>query len=176
MEKLNKLFWDFISLFGTLGAGLLVVILGFILDIQLGLHLLIDLVVITAVSNTIKYFHFKPRPDNPEGIRPTIDFHVLDVRKYLSFRHGLKNIWHAFEHVDAGSFPSIHSARSMNQAILLAVFLSGILWAQIALIAFAAIVGWSRWVKRRHFKFDIASGFVLGSLIAALSLWISPLL
>ena len=175
MKKLNKLFWDFVSLFGTLGAGLLVVVLGFVLDIRLGMQLLVDLIVITAVSNTIKYFYFKPRPDNPEGFRPSIDFHVLDVRKYLDFRHGLKNIWRAFEHVDAGSFPSIHSARSMNQAILLAAFFAGFPCVQAALIGFAAIIGWSRWVKRRHFKFDIATGFVLGSLIAALSLWLYPM-
>jgi len=169
MHRLSAVFWSFVTLWGTLGAGLLICGLGLALDLTLGLCLLMDLALITAVANTIKYFHFKPRPDNPEALQPPLEFHPLDVRKYLSFPGGLRNFMRAFAHIDAGSFPSIHSARSLNQALLLAWFFKDAPASGAAMVAFALLVGWSRWVKRRHWRFDIFVGFVLGALVAALT-------
>ncbi len=167
-----KAFWEAVSIWGTLGAGLVICVLSFAVSVRLGVAMVADLIVITAIANTIKFFYFKPRPENPEGLRDEIDFSILDLRNYLG-KGGLKNFWRAFKYVDAGSFPSVHSARSMNQALLAAAYM----WQwnarfALAVVAFAILVGISRVVKYKHFPFDVFSGFLLGAAVAAVTVMI----
>lgn len=169
LPKPARLFWDFVSLFGTLGGGLAICALSFALSLKLGLAMAANLVVLTIFCNTIKYFYFRARPENDEKTRPSIDFHVLDVRKYLSPKNGLKNALAAFRFVDAGSFPSIHSARSLNQAVLLAWFFQNNPPIGAAIIVFALVVGVSRVVKAKHWPSDVAIGFVIGALVAVIT-------
>ncbi len=166
---MTKHFWNGISLGGTLGTGILAVGLAFFLDARFGWLVLIDLALITAVSNTYKVYRFKPRPDNPRGIRPERPFHPKEFWRFLS----PKNVMDYFHYVDAGSFPSIHSARSFNQAALFAWYVDRADVAA-ALFLLAVLIAWSRVVKRRHFKTDITAGAVLGLAVAVISLWFFP--
>ncbi len=161
---LNKIIWEFISFWGTLVAGILLIGLAFFVDRTLGWVALVDLAIITLVSNTYKVYRFKPRPDNPEGHRPARPFRLWQVWMFLKW----KNCKAYFHYVDAGSFPSIHSARSFNLAALFGFFFATPL-AWIALLAGAALIGGSRVVKERHFPVDVAAGAVLGLLTAAAS-------
>ncbi len=169
LPKPAKFFWDFVSLFGTLGGGLAICALSFALSLRFGLVMAANLVALTIICNTVKYFYFRARPENDAKIRPTINFHVLDVRKYLSLKNGFKNALAAFRFVDAGSFPSIHSARSLNQAVLLAWFFQNDPPVGAAIIVFALVVGISRVVKAKHWPSDVAVGFVVGALAAVIS-------
>lgn len=166
---MKKIFWEIISFWGTLLAGLLIILLAFFLDTGFGLVVFANMFIITLLANTWKVHHFKPRPDNPEGIRPIRPFDPRQLNFFLDPDLSIKY----FHYVDAGSFPSIHSARSFNQALLFAAYFgaSGSCGGSIHLIllGFAALVAWSRVVKMRHFKTDIAAGAVLGLLLA----WIS---
>jgi len=162
---MKKIFWELVSFWGTLLAGLLLVVLAFVLEFRFGMIVFLDLFIITLVSNTWKVYHFKARPDNPEKIRPERPFHP--IKECLRFLK-LKDAIAYFHYVDAGSFPSIHSARSFNQAFLFAAFLGAIHWYLIFL-AFAALVAWSRVVKMRHFRTDITAGAILGLLVAVTS-------
>jgi membrane-associated phospholipid phosphatase len=167
-----KLFWEFVSFFGTLLAGLAAVALAFVLDTTFGCVVLGNLIVITALSNTYKVYRFKPRPDNPEGFRPPNPISGATVYRLLNPKVAIAY----FHYVDMGSFPSIHSARSFNQAALFSWYLSAhmpslpavVWWA--GLLASAALIAWSRVVKLRHFKTDISAGAVLGLVCAALSM------
>ena len=162
-----KRFWKVISIFGTLGGGLAFMAAGFAADLQLGLRIALDLVVITTLANTYKYFFFKPRPDNPEGIRPEKPFEPYEIWNYLSPRRFMD----FFRYVDAGSAPSIHAARSMNQAALFAAFFDKT-EISVALFVFALLICWSRVELRRHFKTDITTGSILGLLVAGLTVWL----
>lgn len=161
---MKKAFWNFVSLFGTLGAGLVFVALAFAFGLPFGLLVLANLALITIASNTYKVFHFKARPDNPEGYRPPNPISYATVWKLIDPRVA----WAYFKFVDAGSFPSIHSARSFNQALLFAFALE-LPWAYPLLLAAAALVGYSRVVKRRHWPADVLGGAILGLACAALS-------
>lgn len=163
-----KVFWNFVSLFGTLGAGLLFVAAGFLLNLRLGWVLLLNLLILTILCNTYKAYFFKPRPDNPQGVRPERPFPFWHLTRFLSPR----NVWAYFKYVDAGSFPSIHSVRSFNQATLYGFFLlaqTGEVWPFAALYASALLIAWSRVVKLRHFKTDITAGAVIGLLAGVAS-------
>ena len=66
---------------------------------------------------------------------------------------------------DAGSFPSIHTAR----AVAIVIFLSALntSW-QFALAGtvLAAAVGYSRICLRKHYTLDVIGGFVMGAIIS----------
>lgn len=164
MTDIKKIFWEFVSFFGTFPAGMGFVVLAFVLDFTFGLIVFLNLALITAASNSYKVYYFKPRPDNPEGIRPPKPFEFFDFKRFLN----LKDAIAYFKYVDAGSFPSIHSARAFNQAALFASFLGGgLLWPLFLLFALSIAI--SRVVKKRHFITDITAGAVLGLLVAWLS-------
>ncbi|RJO73049.1 MAG: phosphatase PAP2 family protein [Myxococcales bacterium] len=161
---MTKRFWNLISLFGTFGAGAAISLLAFAIEAKLGWLMLANFALITILANTYKAYRFKPRPDNPEGIRPPRPFDPRHVWRFLNPADAIAY----FKYVDAGSMPSIHSARSFNQAALLAAY--WISWpATIALLALAALVAWSRVVKRRHDRADITAGAICGLLSAAAS-------
>lgn len=170
---MKMLFWNFVSLFGTMGAGLAFVLLAFWLDLDFGWLVAGNLVFITALSNTYKVYFFKPRPDNPEGHRPPNPLTWPTAWRLLNPKVAIAY----FHYVDMGSFPSIHSARSFNQAALFAAYFASLSdcpggwW--LGLLSGAALIAWSRVVKRRHFKTDISAGAVLGLACAGLSfcLW-----
>lgn len=89
---------------------------------------------------------------------------------------GIKYIWHkprpnqqsfsnAFEKIDAGSFPSIHSSR----IILVYGYLSYIHLAVLEnpyvgylLALFILLVGYSRIFLKKHFLTDVIAGYLIG--------------
>lgn len=165
---MKKLFWELVSFWGTLFAGLLLVVLAFVLDTVFGFVVFFNLFFITLVSNTWKVYHFKARPDNPEKIRPEKPFNPLKEPLRLLKKDDAIAYFH---YVDAGSFPSIHSARSFNQAFLYAAFFTGLHW-YFLFLTFAALIAISRVVKLRHFKTDITAGGILGLICAIASCYI----
>ncbi len=157
-----RFFWKAVSFWGTLAGGLVVCIAAMTQDLSFGLAMLADFVVITIIANTYKAFRFKPRPDNPEGYRPPRPIQGL---KYYQLLNPVTAIAF-FKYVDSGSMPSIHSARSFNLALLIALKLGNPLIGA-AVLAFAALIAWSRVVLLRHDKYDISVGGTLGLIIAA---------
>ena len=177
---MKKLFWDFVSLFGTFGAGLGFVALAFLFGPRFGLLAFANLALITAASNTYKVFHFKARPDNPQGYRPPNPIRYATVYKLLDPRVALAY----FKFVDAGSFPSIHSARSFNQALLFA-FAVREPWGYPLFLALALLIGYSRVgetapfpgrrARRSDFGPHLRGAFVLCvSGVGAAGLWRGP--
>lgn len=162
---MKKLFWNGVSVFGTLGAGLAFVVLAFALSIRFGLLAFINLAIITAAANIFKGFHFKPRPDNPEAYRPPNPITWSTCYRLADPRVA----WRYFEFVDASSFPSIHSARSFNQALLFSIYVANPYLTPLFFLA-AALIGLSRIVKRRHFLSDVTAGAILGLLTGTLTI------
>jgi membrane-associated phospholipid phosphatase len=78
------------------------------------------------------------------------------------------------EKIDAGSFPSVHSARSLYFALLLFLVIP----THIAPLAFLIplIVGYTRIKMGKHFGMDVLGGFVLGFIVFTLwELFLLPL-
>lgn len=72
-----------------------------------------------------------------------------------------------FDRYDAGSFPSIHSARAAAAVTWLALVVPD--RALIGLgIALALGVGWSRVYLRQHYVRDVLGGFAAGTLLTLL--------
>ncbi len=158
------LFWDLISILGTLPGSLLLALLAFGFGAKAGWIALLGVMIVTLLCNLYKMFTFKARPDNPEGTRPPLSF---PLRRWTNLLIPKKAI-EFFHYVDASSFPSIHSAR----AFFLAFYFSGL--GQSIILAFfylilATLVGKSRIVKRRHFASDVFAGSLLGLLISMLT-------
>ena len=78
------------------------------------------------------------------------------------------------EKIDAGSFPSVHSARAM----LFALILYGVVPPHIALLVFIIplIVGYTRIKLGKHYLVDVLGGYVLGFIVYyAWDLFLLPL-
>lgn len=77
--------------------------------------------------------------------------------------------------IDAGSFPSVHSARVTVLAIILAQFFAEpLISAWLALGVLAVVV--TRVLLKRHYVSDVIGGIVLGSLIGWLTLLVTPVI
>jgi membrane-associated phospholipid phosphatase len=70
------------------------------------------------------------------------------------------------EKVDAGAFPSIHSARACFTSLVLAFFSAGDL--RYALLILPFIVGYTRMKLGKHKLVDVFAGLVIGALFFTL--------
>ncbi len=114
----------------------LIVVLGeYLLLSQLTIGIIVTLIVVSGV----KLAYFKQRPK--------------------------KQIYHNFlERIDASSFPSLHAARSLVIALIVANHF-GNLQTTIFLIGLAVLVAYSRIYLKKHFWTDVIGGWVLGSIV-----------
>lgn len=112
-------------------------------------QLAIGIVLLYAVISPLRLLFFRIRPDH-------------------SSYAGL------FTKIDAGSFPSMHSARSTLLAIVLGtVFNSALAWALLALAVVAILA--TRVMLKRHYVTDILGGIVVGVLVGWLTIVLSPI-
>ena len=133
-------FFSSVTSFGTPVFYFAVVLLLMKINFSFAIKLIIALAATEAVCAIIKIAYPKQRPIP----RPS---------------RGL------LEKYDAGSFPSIHSARITALAVMVNSFYSDalLLSAGIALVIF---VGYSRMYLRHHYFKDVIGGIVIGAIIS----------
>jgi len=136
-------FFSSITLFGTPVFYIVIVLLMIKINLSFAAKLIVALIVTEAVCGIIKLAYPKQRPVP----RPNKKF---------------------FERYDAGSFPSIHTARITALAAMLNSFYNDalLLFASIALVV---LVGYSRIYLKHHFLKDVAAGFLIGAIISVLA-------
>ena len=110
---------------------------GFTLE---SLLLLAGFVVIEVICSLLKYFLYKDRPIKKDH----------------------QNI---LEKVDAGSFPSIHSARS-SYIFTTIFFLSPYSFVKILAIIIPFMVCSTRVLLKKHYLIDVVAGYLIGVLFA----------
>lgn len=116
---------------------------------QAVLVLLVAYLFDAAAVGAIKPWLNVPRP---LGVLGPQQVHALGVAQY---GHG---------------FPSGHSAFA---SVVAAALWPGACWSlRLALLAYAAWVGWSRIAVGAHFPLDVVAGALLGVLAAALAGWL----
>ena len=145
--KLNRLLPAIFSAVTWLGTPFFYVpVIAYLFTVQqlLAVRLALTMLIIELSGGIIKLIYPKDRP-TPQP------------------KKTLRQKW------DAGSFPSIHTAR----AVAIAIFLSALntSW-QFALAGtvLAAAVGYSRICLRKHYTLDVIGGLLLGTFISALLL------
>ncbi|MEM4282435.1 MAG: phosphatase PAP2 family protein [Candidatus Woesearchaeota archaeon] len=113
-------------------------------------QLLLGLVAVYAAKAITSTFWFRKRPEK---------------RVYTNL----------FERIDAASFPSVHSARSVVLGILVAALLQNIL-ANLLIAGGVIAVGVTRIWLRKHYWSDIIVGWAYGAVIGLLLLKLTPFL
>lgn len=163
---LRRRFWRTITVAGGMPGALLLCLPALGFGVRPALVALAAVTAVFAVANFVKALYFRPRPDNPAGLRPHAP--LVRVRHYVPGltppRDAARNALHAFRFVDAGSFPSVHSARAFALALAYAP-LVGDDRAVAGLFGAAGLVAWSRVYLRRHHVSDTIAGAVLGLVV-----------
>jgi undecaprenyl-diphosphatase len=107
-------------------------------EFTLFFDLVLGLLICLAVVWPVKYFFFRRRPDNT---------------KYKSI----------IQKIDASSFPSTHSARSVLILLIIGGFFhSYSVYSILAVLAF--LNGFSRVYQKRHFVSDVLGGYAVGAV------------
>jgi undecaprenyl-diphosphatase len=118
-------------------------------DTETFVYLALALIMLYAIISIVRLFFFRTRPDK---------------QKYSGF----------FTKIDAGSFPSLHSARATVLAIVTGTAFPDIaIRAVLALGVLAVVV--TRVVLKRHYISDVIAGVALGGIVAWLTFFIHPL-
>ncbi len=145
-DKFSDVFFSSITLFGTAFFYAAVVIYLWIIGSSLAIMLAVTLVIIEFVGAAIKLLYPTERP-------------VPLPRKTF------------YQKYDAGSFPSIHTARITATMIFIgAENLNFIVAAAGALLSFG--VGYSRIYLKKHRIFDVIAGSLMGVLFSSAVLWV----
>lgn len=115
-------------------------------------HVFVELVVALAllyvVIAIIRTLFFRKRPDR---------------QKYSGF----------FTRIDAGSFPSMHSARSLVLAVVLGtVFTQATVRVLLAIAVLA--VACTRIRLKRHYASDVIAGLIIGAVISWAAIKLAP--
>lgn len=137
-------FFSSITLFGTPVFYSLVVLILIKINLPFAIKLIIALIITEAACGIIKFAYPKQRPVP----RPNKKF---------------------FEKYDAGSFPSIHTARITTMAVMLNNFYNDTLLLFVS-TALVILVGYSRIYLKHHYFKDVAAGFAIGAIIGALAM------
>lgn len=137
-ELLNKLF-SYISWFGLPIFYIPIVIFLWSIEPLISIKLFLSLITIEIVCGIIKLIYQKERPKP----LPKLTFH---------------------QRYEAGSFPSIHSARMVSIFIALTIISNNIL-SILAGIFITLAVGYSRMYLKKHDLIDVIGGFLIGMLI-----------
>jgi len=139
-------FFSSVTLFGTIPFFMLVIILFVRFNQSLALQLLVAMFVTEGICALIKIIWPTRRPIP----RPAQKL---------------------FEKYDAGSFPSIHSARIVALATLTNIQYADVLLLSVSTIL-ALSVGYSRIYLGYHRYWDVFAGFCIGVIIAILT-WVA---
>jgi membrane-associated phospholipid phosphatase len=135
INQINESFRDVSALGSFLFVCLVIILLVFI-DFRSALIVLIGLIMIEAIGALVKVVFHKKRPNKQDH----------------------SNI---LEKIDAGSFPSIHSARAL--LIGLGVYS---LFSSVVMIGFVfllvILVGISRIYLNKHYIIDVIGGYIFG--------------
>jgi membrane-associated phospholipid phosphatase len=134
---------------GGLAVYVLVTIIFFLLgNMKVAAELVIALALLYLVIASIRAVFFKKRPDS---------------QKHSGF----------FTKIDASSFPSMHSARSLTLAVMLAtVFTQNTIRILLAIAVLG--VSYARIRLKRHYASDVIGGLVIGALISWLAIKLVP--
>ncbi len=134
---------------GGLAVYIVVAVIFFLLgNVKAAAELIIALALLYAVIAVIRTLFFKKRPDK---------------QKYSGF----------FTKIDAGSFPSMHTARAAALAIILAfVFPQNTI--RILLVIAVLAVAYTRIRLKRHYTSDVIGGLVLGAIVSWAAIKLAP--
>ncbi|MEM4240075.1 MAG: phosphatase PAP2 family protein [Candidatus Woesearchaeota archaeon] len=134
---------------GGIAVYVVVAVIFFLLgNVKAGVQLIIALVLLYAVIAAVRTLFFRKRPDK---------------QKYSGF----------FTKIDAGSFPSMHSARATALAIILAlVFPQNTI--RVLLVIAVLAVAYTRIRLKRHYASDVIGGLVLGAVVAWAAIKLAP--
>ncbi|MEM4242732.1 MAG: phosphatase PAP2 family protein [Candidatus Woesearchaeota archaeon] len=134
---------------GGIAVYVVVAVIFFLLgNVKAGVQLIIALVLLYAVIAAVRTLFFRKRPDK---------------QKYSGF----------FTKIDAGSFPSMHSARAAALAIILAlVFPQNTI--RVLLVIAVLAVAYTRIRLKRHYASDVIGGLVLGAVVAWAAIKLAP--
>ncbi len=134
---------------GGLAIYVLVAIIFFLLgNIKVAAELIIALALLYLVIAAIRVVFFKKRPDK---------------QRYRGF----------FTKIDASSFPSMHTARSLTLAIILATVFTQ---QTVRILLAIAVLGvaYTRIRLKRHYTSDVIGGLILGALVAWAAIKLVP--
>ena len=134
---------------GGLAIYVLVAVIFFLLgNIKVAAELIIALALLYAVIAVIRTIFFRKRPDR---------------QKYSGF----------FTKIDASSFPSMHTARSLTLAIILATVFTQ---QTIRILLAIAVLGvaYTRIRLKRHYTSDVIGGLILGAVVAWAAIKLVP--
>ncbi|MEM4254417.1 MAG: phosphatase PAP2 family protein [Candidatus Woesearchaeota archaeon] len=134
---------------GGLAIYVVIAVIFFLLDnYRVFVELVVALALLYGVIAIIRVLFFRKRPDS---------------QKYSGF----------FTKIDAGSFPSMHSARSLVLAIILGtVFTQATIRVLLAIVVLA--VAYTRVRLRRHYVSDVVGGIVFGAIISWAAIKLAP--
>ncbi len=134
---------------GGLAIYVLVTIIFFLLgNVKVTAELIIALALLYIIIAGIRAIFFKKRPDK---------------QKHSGF----------FTKIDASSFPSMHSARSLTLAVMLAtVFTQNTI--RILLIIAVLGVAYTRIRLKRHYTADVIGGLILGAIVSWAAITLAP--
>lgn len=139
MKKLTKdVFRDITSLGGLPLLGILFLFL-IAYDVRQAVFFGIGIALIVIIGVLIKIMSPKKRPDGQT--------HTNIIEK-----------------IDAGSFPSLHAARTLFTGLFFAL-LVGDLYLSVLITLLVLLIGASRVYRKRHYWIDIAGGYVLGIVV-----------
>jgi len=141
---LDIIFNDVSSFGGSVFYALVVLFLLIFGKMNVALQLIVSFLIIILISFAIKLIFFKNRPKK---------------QKFTN----------VVEKIDAGSFPSVHSARATS---LTFIILSNIprLELFLTLIPLALLVCYSRIFIKKHFLLDVVGGIVLGVITSFIAI------
>ncbi len=172
MEKgivkfLNKYRWKFLDSLSLLiskiaflsSLWILVIILALIIDLQSGIRLFIEIVIVFIIHYVISECIIK------HGAKR---FSLIRTRPYIAFPEEIRMIGKNFSD---SSFPSSHVSSVIGGLIVVyAAFPSA--WP--ALVVFAILLSLSRLYNGMHYPTDVLAGIILGFIYGFLTLIIAP--
>ncbi len=126
------------------------VLFGLLGNTAVFVQLIIGLALVYAISWPIRLLFFRTRPDK---------------QKYSGF----------LTKIDAGSFPSTHSARSAVLAVILWYFFTEPVVRGLLVLGVLGVLA-TRVTLKRHRVVDVIGGLVIGLIVGCLALWLAPVL
>lgn len=136
---MNIFFRDVTSLGGALFYGILVFFTLLVQEYSLSLNLIVGFLITFVVTVIIRKFYFKNRPSKED---------------YSNF----------VERIDASSFPSLHSSRVTFLTLLMSAYFNFEWKITTFFVILALLIAYSRIFLKKHDKWDLLGGAILGIL------------
>ncbi len=136
---MNIFFRDVTSLGGALFYGILVLFTLLVQEYSLSLNLIVGFLITFVVTVIIRKFYFKNRPNKED---------------YSNF----------VERIDASSFPSLHASRVTFLTLLMSYHFNFEWKITTFFVILALLIAYSRIFLKKHDKWDLLGGAILGIL------------